>query len=143
MVDGNASSFGISVFVGSLVGWVLELVYRNLKSKDGKWINPGFCTGPYVPLYGVAVLIGGLSKVQLTMDMLREKNSRWWWGAISAVISIICALVMLNNPFSSTVVLWWVTGISLIVEPIFDMITLIFLYQFLWEDIYNKAENQY
>ncbi len=76
-------------------------------------------------LYGIAVLIGGLGKVQITMDMLRAKNSKWWWGAISAVISIICAFVMINNPFSSTVALWWFTGISLIVEAIFDMITLI------------------
>ncbi len=76
-------------------------------------------------LYGVAVLIGGLSKVQITMDMLRAKNSKWWWGAISAAISIICAFVMINNPFSSTVALWWFTGISLIVEAVFDMITLI------------------
>ncbi len=76
-------------------------------------------------LYGIAVLVGGLGKVQITMDMLRAKNSKWWWGAISAVISIICAFVMINNPFSSTVALWWFTGISLIIEAIFDMITLI------------------
>ncbi len=37
----------------------------------------------------------------------------------------LCAFVMINNPFSSTVALWWFTGISLIVEAIFDMITLI------------------
>ena len=42
-------------FIGSVFGWCLELFYRNLckKRKPGqKWINPGFCTGPYVPLYG-------------------------------------------------------------------------------------------
>ncbi len=90
--------------------------------------NPGWfiATFPMIAiLYGVAVLIGGLSKVQITMDMLRAKNSKWWWGAISAAISIICALIMINNPFSSTVALWWFTGISLIVEAVFDMITLI------------------
>ncbi len=76
-------------------------------------------------LYGIAVLIGGLSKVQLTVDMLRVKNSKWWWGAISAAISIVCALVIINNPFSSSVALWWFTGISLIVEAIFDLVTLI------------------
>ncbi len=76
-------------------------------------------------LYGIAVLIGGLSKVQITVDMLRMKNPKWWWGAISAVISIVCALVIINNPFSSTVALWWFTGISLIVEAVFDLVTLI------------------
>jgi len=76
-------------------------------------------------LYGVAVLIGGVSKVQLAIDMLRLKNSKWWWGAISAAITIICAFVIINNPFSSTVALWWFTGISLIAEAVFDMVTLI------------------
>jgi len=76
-------------------------------------------------LYGIAVLIGGLNKVQVAIDMLRLKNSKWWWGAISAVITIICALVIIRNPFSSAVALWWFTGISLIAEAIFDVITLI------------------
>ena len=29
-------------------------------------------------LYGVAILITGLSKVQLTVDMIRLKNSKWF-----------------------------------------------------------------
>ncbi len=76
-------------------------------------------------LYGIAVLVVGLSKVQLAIDMLRLKNSKWWWGAISAAITIICALVIINNPFSSTVAMWWFTGISLIAEAVFDVIMLI------------------
>ena len=42
-------------FIGSLFGWFLELFYRNLckpRKPGQRWINPGFCTGPYVPLYG-------------------------------------------------------------------------------------------
>ncbi|GEM_PF-2496009 len=37
------------------VGWVIELVYRSVKSK--KLINPGFLSGPALPLYGT----GGLA----------------------------------------------------------------------------------
>lgn len=47
-------------FIGSLFGWVLELVYRRFFSKanpERKWINPGFCVGPYVPLYGSGLCI--------------------------------------------------------------------------------------
>ncbi len=90
--------------------------------------NPGWflLTFPVIAiLYGVAVLVGGLGKVQIATDMLRAKNSKWWWGGLSAVISIICALVIINNPFSSTVALWWFIGISLIVEAVVDVITLI------------------
>ena len=42
-------------FVGSVSGWVLELFFRKWFSSSNpehKWINPGFCTGPYLPIYG-------------------------------------------------------------------------------------------
>lgn len=41
--------------VGSIAGWGLEVVFRRFFSSSNpekKWINPGFCTGPYLPLYG-------------------------------------------------------------------------------------------
>lgn len=47
-------------FMGSTLGWVLELFFRRFLSSanpERKWINPGFCTGPYVPLYGVGLCI--------------------------------------------------------------------------------------
>ena len=39
-------------FIGSVAGWILEVFYRNLIKKSSRWINPGFCTGPYLPIYG-------------------------------------------------------------------------------------------
>lgn len=47
-------------FVGSVAGWVLELFFRRFLSDanpERKWINPGFCTGPYLPLYGVGLCV--------------------------------------------------------------------------------------
>ncbi|MCD7754988.1 MAG: putative ABC transporter permease [Firmicutes bacterium] len=47
-------------FIGSVAGWLLEVVFRRFFSRanpEHKWINPGFCTGPYVPLYGVGLCI--------------------------------------------------------------------------------------
>ena len=40
--------------VGTFAGWVLELVYRTLVSQK-KLVNPGFLSGPYLPLYGFGV----------------------------------------------------------------------------------------
>ena len=45
-------------FMGSLIGWCLEVFYRRFFSsanKERKWINPGFLTGPYLPLYGFSL----------------------------------------------------------------------------------------
>ena len=75
-------------------------------------------------IYGVGILLMGLYKVQWMADLIRAKNKKWFLAAISAVISIACAAVVLTNPFASTAILWMFTGISLIVEAVFDMIAL-------------------
>lgn len=77
-------------------------------------------------LYGVAILVSGLGKIQFTVDMLRMKNKKWFWGAVSAVLSLVCAVVILSSPFASTIVLWKFTGIALIVEAVFDAVALFF-----------------
>jgi len=106
-----------------LVQGLIALAAGAFCAFDPQWF---ILTFPVIAiLYGIAVLIGGLNKIQIAVDMLRLKNSKWWWGAVSAVISIVCALVIINNPFSTTAALWWFTGISLIVEAVFDMVTLI------------------
>ncbi len=56
-------------FMGSLSGWCMEVVFRKFFSSSNpehKWINPGFCTGPYLPIYGFGLcalyLIAGLER---------------------------------------------------------------------------------
>ena len=47
-------------FIGSIAGWVLEVFFRRFFSSANparKWINPGFCTGPYLPIYGTGLCI--------------------------------------------------------------------------------------
>lgn len=47
-------------FIGSLVGWGIEVVFRKFFSRANpthKWINPGFLNGPYLPLYGFSLCV--------------------------------------------------------------------------------------
>ncbi|MBR3942166.1 MAG: putative ABC transporter permease [Clostridia bacterium] len=47
-------------FIGSVGGWIAELLFRRFFSNanpERKWINPGLCTGPYLPLYGSGLCI--------------------------------------------------------------------------------------
>ena len=51
--------------IGSLLGWCIELFFRRYVSQK-KWMNPGFLTGPYLPIYGFGViLLYGLSNIPL------------------------------------------------------------------------------
>lgn len=51
--------------IGSVFGWFLELLFRRFVSQK-KWMNPGFLTGPYLPIYGSGVVVlYGISNVPL------------------------------------------------------------------------------
>lgn len=54
---------------GSMIGWGIEVFYRRFKpdNKERIWINPGFLTGPCLPLYGF-----GLTLLYL-LAMLEDK----------------------------------------------------------------------
>ena len=55
--------------IGSLFGWVLELFFRRFVSQK-KWMNPGFLTGPYLPIYGIGVaVLYGVSNIPLGIDL--------------------------------------------------------------------------
>ena len=77
-------------------------------------------------LYGIGILITGVTKVQWTVDKIRLKIKKWFWTAINAVLTIVCAVIILCNPFSSTAVLWSFIAVILIVEAVIDIIAAIF-----------------
>lgn len=64
-------------FIGSVIGWLLEILYRNLTQKPEKLINPGFCTGPYLPIYGVGLcalyLLASLERYDLFANPVVSK----------------------------------------------------------------------
>ena len=103
-----------------LVKGLLMLLAGAFCAFNSHWF---IATFPVLTLvYGVVILITGITKVQWTIDIIRMKRSKWFWAAISAAISIVCGVVIITSPFSTTAVLWMFIGISLIVEAVFDMI---------------------
>lgn len=77
-------------FVGACAGWALEFLYRNLVSHKGPrgqyFINPGFCTGPWLPIYGI-----GLSAMCLISYIVQE-----YIPGASPVLVIICIAIVMN-----------------------------------------------
>ena len=67
-------------FMGSVAGWIMELFYRKFFSDanpERKWINPGLCTGPYLPIYGTGLccvfLIASLERYISVDNMIVSK----------------------------------------------------------------------
>lgn len=94
-------------FMGSHIGWIMELFFRRFISRNNperKWINPGFCTGPYLPLYGVGLcilyLVASLEKYSLFSSPLKNKIFLFCVMAVlMTVIEYIAGLISLK--FSS------------------------------------------
>ncbi len=74
-------------------------------------------------LYGVIILFAGITKIQWVADCIRMKKKQWLFALISAALSLISAIIIIKNPFTTTAVLWTFTAVSLIVEAIFDVVS--------------------
>jgi uncharacterized membrane protein len=76
--------------IGAMLGWCLEVVYRRFFSSANpqrRWINPGFCTGPYLPLYGsglcILYLLASLERFDLT-------GSLFWNRCVLFLAMAVC-----------------------------------------------------
>jgi len=76
-------------------------------------------------LYGVAMLLGGITKIQWVVDIIRSKGSGLALAVFSTAVTIICALIIITSPFTTTAALWMFTGVTLVVEGIFDTVSLV------------------
>ena len=77
-------------------------------------------------MYGTMIFIIGLKKVEWSINLVRLKRKHWFVVGLSALTSIMFAIIIITNPFSTTTILWQFTGIVLIVEAILDIIALVF-----------------
>lgn len=77
-------------------------------------------------IYGVILLICGFYKVQWSFDLLRQKQTRWFLGMIIAATTILFALLIIANRFSTMKSSWLFSGIFLIIQAIMDLVALLF-----------------
>ena len=73
------------LFVGSCLGRCIEVVFRRFVSAK-KWINPGFLTGPYLPIYGFG-LVGLYAICSIPI------NTGNYWGDAAITIVIMGAVM--------------------------------------------------
>ncbi len=77
-------------FIGSVFGWILEVFFRRFISSanpERKWINPGFCTGPYLPIYGSGLCIMYLIAKLETWNLM---SSPVWNKIVLFFVMAVC-----------------------------------------------------
>ena len=101
----------ISLLVGSV------LLFRN-----------GWVIGLFpllTQIYGIVILLTGMLKIQRGVDLLRLKQRFWILPTISALLAVLLSVIILMDPFGSTIVLWRAAAVTLIVEAVLDGMMLI------------------
>lgn len=117
-------------FFGGFCGWVIELFFRRFVSQK-RWVNPGFLTGPILPLYGFGVagfyLFANLDWLALTpyivLDRVLEVLAI---GVLMTLIEYVAGLIFIKG---MKVKLWdysnrW-GNIDGIICPLFSLIWLV------------------
>lgn len=87
-----------------------------------KWVLATFSL--VTVLYGVAMLLLGFVKTQMTVDLLRMKRRGWIVSAVNAALTIVFSVIVFTRPFSVMRVFWRFTAISIIVIAMFDIAVL-------------------
>lgn len=76
-------------FIGAVSGWIMELFFRRAAHK--KWVNPGFLSGPCLPLYGFGLLgLYAMSSIDLTFI------SNVYLQKVVLVLAITLAMTLLE-----------------------------------------------
>ena len=75
-------------------------------------------------LYGLFQILIGFRKAQRTVDSLRTKNPLWYLKAISAGITLFNGFIIVLNPGMAFMNILVFTGITLIIEGVFDAVSL-------------------
>ena len=93
--------------VGSMTGWVIELLFRRFISKNNpsrKWINPGFLAGPCLPLYGFGLTVLFIMSIfpYVGAENVTDGTAHVAWailimGIMMTLIELIAGLIFIKG----------------------------------------------
>ena len=77
-----------------------------------------------VPVFfGIILLIGGIGKVQSTLQLKRMGARRWYFELVCTCLSIGFGAIILANPFSTALLLMRIIGVALLIEGAQDLVS--------------------
>ncbi len=72
----------------------------------------------------IIIIVDGILKLQYAVDFYHLQSDKWWIELIGAVVMVVIGVIALLNPFSTTTALTVFIGIALMVEGLWDFISL-------------------
>ncbi len=91
----------------------------------GAWIfaNPGKFTDFIPKLFGIFILISGLSNLGQTVSLIRYKSTTWWVSLIIAFVTVGLGAFLFFNPTNAKEIAVTLIGAFLIIDGVTNLIT--------------------
>lgn len=104
--------------------WNFDLAYGILCSILALVIifNPNAIISIIPLILGIWMMISSIFKIQYSLNLRTYHSDKWKLTLILAIITLICGVLLMVNPFSGAVAITKVIGIFIIVYSIIDII---------------------
>lgn len=80
----------------------------------------------FIPLViGIMIMINSGTKLQYALELKANKNKIWKSTMVIAIISAVCGVLLLFNPFKGAVVITQIIGIFILIYAVLDLISTI------------------
>ena len=84
--------------------------------------------GSIIPVVmGIGIIISSSLKIQQSFNLKSLNSSYFFWSFVTALLSLICGVVLLFSPFKGAVIITKVIGIFLVMYAILDICNTIVL----------------
>lgn len=85
--------------------------------------NPNAIASVIPLVIGFVIIINSALKLQYSLELKRETNNLWKSTMILSLITLICGLVLIFNPFKGALLITKIIGVLIIVYSILDLIS--------------------
>ncbi len=76
---------------------------------------------------GIAIVINSASKLQYAFILKNDNNDMWKTTMIIAIVSAICGVILLFNPFAGAVLIMKIVGIFIVVYSVLDIVSTVII----------------
>ena len=74
---------------------------------------------------GILIVISSSTKLQYSLELKKEKNDLWTTTMILSIITMICGILLIFNPFKGAELIMKIVGVIIFVYAILDIISTI------------------
>lgn len=74
---------------------------------------------------GIVIIINSATKLQYSMELKENQNNLWKSTMILALITTVCGIILIFNPFSGAILITRIVGILILIYSVLDIISTI------------------